>query len=261
MLIDVTGCRAVIIRPGMPLHSWLLNQTTKPYCLINGSLYENSKVIGTVIENGKMVNNAGGGYGFGIVDGKMDFGGPWDKAWTDYYTGYNSPVQNGKYVAPGWDDGYVFRYALPRIGIGRRNGKIYAMTADNVTVKGFADQAISEGFDTLVNNDGGGSRYLYANGVTYYDSARTPYNAIAFYKGETPKQEPVKEDAPKRNLFLFCLGDDVKWLQRKLNEHGAKLVVDGIFGFGTWSALKDYQRSVGLDADGIAGPMTYASFN
>jgi len=45
-------------------------------------------------------------------------------------------------------------------------------------------------------------------------------------------------------------------LQRRLNALGAKLTVDGRFGAKTLAAVKKYQRSKGLQADGIVGPKT-----
>ena len=45
-------------------------------------------------------------------------------------------------------------------------------------------------------------------------------------------------------------------LQRRLNALGAKLTVDGRFGAKTLAAVKKYQRSKGLQADGIVGPQT-----
>lgn len=251
---DVTGCRAEIFRPGIPLHTWLSRQKVKPKALINGSLYEGTKVIGTVIENGSMVNNAGGGYGFGVVNGEMAFGGPWDCRWSEYYTGYNSPVQGGKYVVPGWYDGYVFGCRLPRIGVARRGDRIYVVTEEDATIQSFAATAIAAGYDTLVNNDGGGSRFLAVDGRIIYDSVRTPYNAIAFW-ADGQEAEPI----PTRNLSLFCIGDDVRELQKKLNEHGADLAEDGIFGFSTLAALRSFQKSAGLAVDGVAGPMTFAA--
>lgn len=51
----------------------------------------------------------------------------------------------------------------------------------------------------------------------------------------------------------------VRELQRKLNERGAKLVTDGVFGDTTEAAVRAYQVKVGLVSDGIAGPKTLAS--
>lgn len=51
----------------------------------------------------------------------------------------------------------------------------------------------------------------------------------------------------------------VRELQRKLNERGAKLATDGVFGDTTEAAVRAYQVKVGLVSDGIAGPKTLAS--
>jgi len=51
----------------------------------------------------------------------------------------------------------------------------------------------------------------------------------------------------------------VRDLQRKLNEHGAKVDADGAYGDATEAAVRVYQLRVGLVADGIAGSKTLAS--
>ncbi|MFO7698723.1 MAG: peptidoglycan-binding protein [Anaerolineae bacterium] len=53
-------------------------------------------------------------------------------------------------------------------------------------------------------------------------------------------------------------GPEVEELQRLLNQAGAEppLEVDGIFGPATHAAVIDFQRSHGLDPDGIVGPLT-----
>jgi peptidoglycan hydrolase-like protein with peptidoglycan-binding domain len=47
-------------------------------------------------------------------------------------------------------------------------------------------------------------------------------------------------------------------LQKALNKNGAKpaVIEDGVFGNGTFEALKKFQKAKGLTADGIAGPAT-----
>lgn len=54
-------------------------------------------------------------------------------------------------------------------------------------------------------------------------------------------------------LRLSSTGDDVARLQRAL-----KLTPDGVFGAITEAAVRDFQRSAGLAADGVAGPQTLA---
>ncbi len=52
-------------------------------------------------------------------------------------------------------------------------------------------------------------------------------------------------------------GDEVRRIQNKLKSLGFfNGTVDGIYGVQTQSAVKRYQRSVGITADGIAGPKT-----
>src|SRR5438270_11867572 len=55
-------------------------------------------------------------------------------------------------------------------------------------------------------------------------------------------------------------GPDVTEMQQKLKDLGFDPNgVDGNFGPGTTSALKAFQQSKGLQADGIAGPATLAA--
>lgn len=61
-----------------------------------------------------------------------------------------------------------------------------------------------------------------------------------------------------RTLYLhapFFRGDDVRALQQKLNALGFDAGrQDGMFGNATDQALREFQRNVGEDPDGIAGP-------
>ena len=57
-------------------------------------------------------------------------------------------------------------------------------------------------------------------------------------------------------LKLGSRGNEVKVLQEKLN-----LKADGIFGPLTEEAVKDFQRSNGLEVDGIAGADTLSKLN
>ena len=53
-------------------------------------------------------------------------------------------------------------------------------------------------------------------------------------------------------------GDDVLALQQRLSGLGFDLGrVDGVFGVRTDAALREFQRSVGVDADGTCGPDTF----
>ncbi len=57
-------------------------------------------------------------------------------------------------------------------------------------------------------------------------------------------------------------GDDVATLQRRLLDMGFDCGrVDGVFGRQTEAALKEFQRNVGLRADGTCGPATFRALN
>lgn len=57
-------------------------------------------------------------------------------------------------------------------------------------------------------------------------------------------------------------GDDVRQLQERLLELGYDLGrADGIFGRRTAAALANFQREVGLVADGVCGPLTMAALH
>ena len=55
-------------------------------------------------------------------------------------------------------------------------------------------------------------------------------------------------------------GEAVKGLQNALNaKSSVVLSVDGVFGSGTESAVKQFQSDNGLDVDGIVGPATWGA--
>ena len=54
-------------------------------------------------------------------------------------------------------------------------------------------------------------------------------------------------------------GNDVKELQKLLNQNGYSLDEDGIFGSKTQSAVKDYQTKNNLTVDGIVGKNTWGA--
>ena len=54
------------------------------------------------------------------------------------------------------------------------------------------------------------------------------------------------------------LREEVRELQRILNQEGFGLGADGMFGRETEMAVKRFQRDHGLDDDGIVGEMTWA---
>jgi len=126
----------------------------------------------------------------------------------------------------------------------------------------------------------GGSKYvraaqLFANGSGYPTKAKFTPITVDGYTG------PKTRDALTRILqYLGGTGIDGIWgpktaasvklvkegtptaswvclVQSALNTKGSSLAVDGIFGSGTKAAVKGFQSSHGLSADGIVGPDTF----
>ena len=69
-----------------------------------------------------------------------------------------------------------------------------------------------------------------------------------------PTGNPYTE--PAKNLKKGSKGNDVRWLQYELNYRGYGLIVDGIFGPATETAVKHFQNAKGIAVDGIVGPQT-----
>ena len=85
------------------------------------------------------------------------------------------------------------------------------------------------------------------------------------YMGQTPpsnkngqnQSTQPSNSIPTRLLKLGSRGEDVRQLQKRLNELGFSCgAADGIFGNATRAAVIAFQRANGLTADGIAGPAT-----
>ena len=74
---------------------------------------------------------------------------------------------------------------------------------------------------------------------------------------DDPNHNPYNE--PTKNVKLNTRGNDARWVQYALNKKGAHLVVDGYFGNKSVDALKQFQFSRGLKADGICGEKTRAA--
>ncbi|HEX6291313.1 MAG TPA: N-acetylmuramoyl-L-alanine amidase [Herpetosiphonaceae bacterium] len=74
-------------------------------------------------------------------------------------------------------------------------------------------------------------------------------DVAALIGGPTPRVWPIVQRGHT--------GERVKTVQYLLREHGQSLTVDGIFGSGTERAVKKFQSSKGLTADGIVGAQTW----
>lgn len=52
-------------------------------------------------------------------------------------------------------------------------------------------------------------------------------------------------------------GNDVKYIQQRLNQYGCRVSANGVFDWKTKKAVMQFQKKKKLDADGIVGPATY----
>jgi peptidoglycan hydrolase-like protein with peptidoglycan-binding domain len=97
-----------------------------------------------------------------------------------------------------------------------------------------------------------------------YD-ARTVVGVRVFQRGVGLAATGTVSAPTWRRLIVTCSygsrGSAVRGVQNQLNYYNLKgtglLAVDGIFGSLTRQAVLDFQRSHGLTADGIVGPITW----
>jgi len=76
--------------------------------------------------------------------------------------------------------------------------------------------------------------------------------------GSGSSSQPQTSTNPEDTVLQYgAKGDAVKALQQKLNVFKYNLTVDGVFGYGTLFAVKDFQSVVGLSADGVVGASTW----
>ncbi len=119
-------------------------------------------------------------------------------------------------------------------------------------------------------------RFQQDNGLTV-DGVVGPGTVAALQAnpGTGPKREDVQDQdttketdgpatpEPRAQLDLGTgllregsRGEAVRALQQALVDLGQRIAVDGVFGRGTQAAVRWFQRSRGLSADGVVGPQT-----
>ena len=76
---------------------------------------------------------------------------------------------------------------------------------------------------------------------------------------DNPKPTPPPVPLTGPELKLGSSGAPVKVLQQRLNAHGAKLSVDGVFGPNTLASVVAFQKAHNLTPDGVVGPLTWAA--
>ncbi len=138
------------------------------------------------------------------------------------------------------------------------SGKGYhtkGMAAD-IVVSGVDPAIVALYAQSLLGNKGGIECGCYPKGgYVHVDVRSTKWRAVKAYADRA-------YETINGNLFPAVTkgnsGQSVMLLQRLLNAYGFNCgTVDGICGFQTRQAIKEYQQSVELDDDGICGPLTW----
>ena len=87
------------------------------------------------------------------------------------------------------------------------------------------------------------------------------WNRVSYDYGANSGETRAETPASRPTLHKGSRGDAVKELQAVLMARGYDLGrwgADGIFGNQTLKAVKSFQKDCGIQADGIAGPVTYS---
>ena len=83
----------------------------------------------------------------------------------------------------------------------------------------------------------------------------TMMNAVPSDSGDDEEEDP---SIYRRILKKGMTGEDVTWVQHRLDELGYALQITNIYDDATFSAVKSFQSQNGLDADGLAGSQTFS---
>lgn len=220
----------------------------------NLNLFDRETFTGNcfTLADGKIVGNDGGIYpvlAWHTENGVMHR--DWSIACLEYDHAFGclDLIRDGAYcvrTVPSWASGKRERTA---IGVKKDGTIVVYCDKTPRTIAQVANMLIKSGVDYAINVDGGGSTQCIAPSGSV-KSTRIVHTI--FWAVEREKQTSI----PNVTVRYGSRGDAAKWVQERLNEHGANLVCDGIFGAKSVAALKAFQRSRGLIADGICGKLT-----
>lgn len=169
-------------------------------------------------------------------------------------------------MTPSWN--YLNKPGAPKQGVllfrgGSRGGVRWTNGGHYVA---FLDYRVTNGKHYFYTKDSGGRHH---DGWYCYETTMRgllPKIWIITAKPNTPAPKPTPK--PKKGTYTGLIptptikkgtkADKVKTLQKFLNWYGGYgLVVDGICGSGTVNAIKKFQKSEGISADGIYGKNTH----
>lgn len=129
-------------------------------------------------------------------------------------------------------------------------------------LNGLNELADQQKFETITRRINGGLNGQ-SDRVKYYNRAKQVLNQNAVVTPSGPVSTPTQPSAPTQAppypglLQKGSKGPSVTKLQQRLNDLGASIGTDGIFGNGTRQAVINFQTEKGLTADGKVGPATW----
>lgn len=138
-----------------------------------------------------------------------------------------------------------------------------SMLASNIAYYHGSVQPACAAYNCGIGNANAG---IHNHGSCDYWTTGRDYGADVVGRMHWLQQHFLPHPAPApRLLYLvgtdpkrWMHGPDVEALQTALDRHGEHIKVDGWFGPGTNTALRDFQHRAGLHVDGICGPATRA---
>lgn len=208
------------------------------------------------------------------VDGRVSYLVDEDQGWglaiyIEDADGYSYRYLHINNDTPGTDDGKEIRvYAFPKDivrGVQVTAGQVVAYAGDSGNAENVAHHLHFE-----IWTPGNGSRYEYSSGR----ESINPYASLMAAIDKPVVISPTNPDIAytfTRDLELYSEGEDVRQLQRYLNQHGFIISSSGAgslgsetdyFGPATQAALIKFQTANGISpAAGYFGPLTRKLIN
>ena len=190
------------------------------------------------------------GYGFNKNDTRMTMSDQMNK-WENYFSCVGM-LKDGKKIDMYYDKNVGRNTSRSAVGFKADGTMVIYCTKSSISIPSVQKTMLNEGCVDAVNMDGGASVQI-ASDYGSITSYRRVHGYLCIWI-EKDKTCPYKE--PTINIRLNSRGEGAKWTQWHLNQHGAKLTVDGIFGVKSVTELKAFQKKANLVADGICGKAT-----
>lgn len=210
---------------------------------------------------GQVVGSDGYGYfGFGFDRNDKGFTRAWsaDDKHQNFFGCWDLIVAGAITASetPSWTNGFRRRTVIGMLS----DGRCFIYCNPTVeTIPQLTARLKSAGAAEAIVLDGGGSTQCITPGGTVVSSDKTPRPVhTLFWANLTAKKPQCPYAEPTGNVRWGSIGQGAKWVQWQLVRHGYDLSIDGIFGNKSKAALISFQKSHGLDPDGICGVLTRA---